>query len=328
MLPHILRTIRPVKRRHGLFRFRLSGALLFMAVSSFAPGRFAAAPAAAAEKPTVVNVWPAEAPGGTPGASGSEEVRERKDTAGPVRLITNVTKPTITIIRPTAHANGAAMLICPGGGYSFLAWDREGENVAKWLNSNGVTGIILKYRVAPAPGKSVHMQPPAEPLQDAQRALSLVRSKASEWDIDPKRIGVIGFSAGGHLATALETGFDHRAYQPIDAVDEVSCRPDFAVIVYPGYLVADGSDKLVPAIRVRKDCPPTFIVVAANDRISSVDSVVLYQALKKAGVPVELHVYTKGGHGFGVGSGATANWTTVCADWLRNQGLLESPSGR
>lgn len=280
----------------------------------------------AAEKPLVVDVWPGTAPGGTPGATGKETVREGKRGNHRDRFLTNVIKPTLTVFRPAGRASGTAIIICPGGGYSSVAWDREGEDVANWLTSVGVTGIILKYRVAPAPGKTVHMQPPGEPLQDAQRALSLVRSKATEWNLDPKHIGILGFSAGGHLAASLASNYDRRAYQPIDTVDSVSCRPDFAVLGYPGYLVTDGTDNLAPTIHVRKEYPPTFIVVAADDRISATDSVVMYQALRKVGVSAELHIYATGGHGFGVGSGETASWPGLCAEWMRSGGWLK-PAG-
>jgi acetyl esterase/lipase len=164
------------------------------------------------------------------------------------------------------------------------------------------------------------------PLQDAQRALSLVRSKADDWGLDPRRIGILGFSAGGHLAAAAATNFDRRAYEPGDAVDQVSCRPDFAVLVYPAYLVARDKDELAPDIRARKECPPMFFVHAGDDRVKADNSVLLYLALKHAGVPAELHVYASGGHGFGLrpsGQPCSA-WPQRCADWLRAQGLLKS----
>src|SRR5579885_3239569 len=194
--------------RLSTFRFPVLAAIASVAAAWWLPPL-----AVADEKPRVVNIWPGQPPGGTPDSTGGEEtVREGKRGTHRDRFLTNITKPTITILRPADHGNGAAVVICPGGGYSWLAWDREGEDIARWLNSLGVTGIVLKYRVAPAPGKHVRMQPPSEPLQDAQRALSLVRSKASEWNIDPKRIGIVGFSAGGHLAASLATHFDRRSY--------------------------------------------------------------------------------------------------------------------
>src|SRR5438132_1804502 len=201
-------------------------------------------PAAGADKPLVVNLWPGKAPDET-GTIGAERVRmspklDRKqvEVTEPTRMVTNVTRPTITIYRPTKNkANGTAVLICPGGGYWNLYWQLEGEEVAAWLNSLGVTGIILKYRVPRRPGEP-EKEPARRPLQDAQRAVSLVRSNAKEWGIDPKRIGIVGFSAGGHLAVATATSFDKRTYEPSDDIDKVSCRPDFAVLVYSGYLRA------------------------------------------------------------------------------------------
>jgi acetyl esterase/lipase len=171
------------------------------------------------------------------------------------------------------------------------------------------------------------MTAPLEPLQDAQRALSLVRSKAQEWGLDPRRIGMMGFSAGAHLTAAAETNFDRRSYEPIDDIDRVSCRPDFAVVLYAGLLV-DNEDKsrLRPTIRVSKDSPPTFFAMAANDQMAVENSLTMFQALWKAGVPVEMHIYTTGGHGFGLRPSADpcSTWPQRCAEWLRNQGLLQS----
>src|ERR687887_242224 len=178
---------------------------------------------------TVIDVWPGDVPDDY-GPIGEETFRPpwSEESKG-AEWLTNVTKPTLTVYRPVKDQDtGAAMLICPGGGYWNLAWDLEGEEVAAWLNSLGMTGIVLKYRVPRRPGQPVPLPPPG-PLLDAQRALSLVRSKAGEWGIDPNRIGMVGFSAGGHLALAVATGFETRAYEPIDAIDQVSCRPDFAV---------------------------------------------------------------------------------------------------
>ena len=160
------------------------------------------------------------------------------------RMITNVTRPSITIHRPAKEKEtGTAMLICPGGGYWNLYWELEGEEVAAWLNSLGITGIILKYRV-PRHADEVKTEPAKRPLQDAQRAVSLVRSRADEWGIKPERIGMIGFSAGGHLAIATATRFENRVYEPQDDVDKVSCRPNFAILAYSGYLKVKDKDEL------------------------------------------------------------------------------------
>jgi len=186
-----------------------------------------------AAEPVVVNVWPGKTPGDV-GIEGEETTRiyESALLSGPTKLITNVTKPTLTIYSPPqGKNNGTAMLICPGGGYHNLFWELEGEEVAAWLNSQGMTGIILKYR-CPRRSGDIKGEPPLGPLLDAQRAASLVRSRAKEWGIDPGKIGMVGFSAGGHLAIATATSFEKRLYEPIDAIDEVSCRPDFPIGCY------------------------------------------------------------------------------------------------
>ena len=211
-----------------------------------------------AEKPVVIDVWPGKAPGET-GNIGEEKVLEQKANEKQVKRLTNVTKPTLTIYRPAKDKDtGAAVLICPGGGYNILAWDLEGEEVASWLNSIGVTGIVLKYRVPRRPDQPKD-KPPIGALQDAQRALSLVRSKAKELGIDPKRLGMLGFSAGGHLTAWASTNFDKRAYEPLDDVDKISCRPDCAVLIYPGGLVAKDKDELDSSIRVSKETPPLYL---------------------------------------------------------------------
>jgi acetyl esterase/lipase len=284
------------------------------------------------DKPLVIAIWPGKAPEDA-GKIGPEKFFELKvggkpyHVAGkPTRWLTNVTKPTLTVYRPAKDKDtGAAVLICPGGGYHNLGWDVEGEEVAAWLNSLGVTGIILKYRCPRRPG-DVEGEPPAGPLKDAQRAVSLVRSKAKEWGIDPKRIGMMGFSAGGHLTAATATHFDRRTYEPIDEIDKVSCRPDFGVLAYSGYLKHKDRDELAPGLRVPAGTPPLFLVHASDDAVSEVGhSVILYLALKRAGVPAELHVYATGGHGFGVrpSDQPCATWTRSCADWMRNRGVLK-----
>ncbi len=240
-----------------------------------------------------------------------------------MKIVAGVTRPTISVYRPAKDKDtGTAVLICPGGGYSVLAMDLEGEEVAAWLNSIGVTGIVLKYRV-PRHADKAH----AMPLMDAQRAMSLVRPRAAKWNIDPKRIGILGFSAGGHLAAATSTNFDKRRYAPIDDIDKLSARPDFAVLIYPAYLAT--KDKLAPEIRVDKNTPPTFFAHANNDGVSPENSVAMYLALKHAGVSAELHVYTNGGHGFGLRpttTSAAPTWPARCEEWLRLRGLLKKTS--
>src|SRR6185437_6501860 len=200
----------------------------------------------------------------------------------PTRWLTNVTRPAIHIYRPTeSKQTGVSMLICPGGGYHNLGWDVEGTEIAEWLNSLGITGIILKYRCPRRPGDEKNV-PPIGPLKDAQRAISLVRSRAKEWNLDAKKIGMVGFSAGGHLVGAACTNFDKRSYQAIDAIDRISCRPDFGIMCYSGYFkVKDG---LSPTVKTPADAPPLMFVHATDDTISDVEhSVQFYLALKRAG---------------------------------------------
>jgi acetyl esterase/lipase len=290
-----------------------------------------AAPLIAADKPLVVELWPGKAPDET-GTIGPETVRmspkldkKQVEVTEPTRLVTNVTRPSITIYRPAKDKDtGTAMIICPGGGYWNLYWELEGEEVAAWLNSLGVTGIVLKYRV-PRRADDVRGEPARRPLQDAQRAVSLVRHNATKWGIDPRHIGMIGFSAGGHLAIATATSFEKRTYEPQDDIDKVSCRPDFAIPVYSGYLKAKDKDELAPGLHVPKDTPPVFLVHGGADIVSDPEhSLVMYRALKRAGVPAELHIYATAAHDFGVrpSDHPYYTWTRSCADWLRHQGLL------
>jgi acetyl esterase/lipase len=192
-----------------------------------------------------------------------------------------------------------------------------------------VTGIVLKYRVPRRPGDAKD-KPPIWPLQDAQRAMSLVRGKAKDWGLDPKRIGMLGFSAGGHLTAATATNFDKRAYDTIDEIDKVSCRPDFAVLIYPGGLTAKDKDELAPEIRVTAESPPAFFAHAGDDKVKADNSALMYLALKRAGVPAELHVYASGGHGFGLRPSAQpcSKWPESCAAWMRSQGFLLPASGQ
>jgi acetyl esterase/lipase len=294
---------------------------------------FASIPAFAAE-PLVVELWPGKTPGDL-GITRQETSRiHASPLVGPTKLITNVSKPTLTIYRPASDTNTqTAMVICPGGGYWDLYWELEGEEVAAWLNSAGMTGVILKYRCPRRPG-DVRGEPPLGPLLDAQRAVSLVRSRAAEWGIDPKRIGIVGFSAGGHLALATATGFARRLYDPIDAIDQVSCRPDFAVACYSGYLKPKDRDGIRADLRIPPDTPPIFLAHASDDTESyggsnAENSAFMYLALKRAGIPTELHIYATGDHDFGVRQNEKlpSSWTGLCLKWLRSRGLL-TPSAR
>ena len=297
-------------------------------------GLLVAMPTLAGE-PLVVDLWPGKTPGDV-GIKGQETSRiHQSPLVGPTKLITNVTKPTLTIYQPPRDKNtGTAMLICPGGGYWDLYWELEGEEVAAWLNSVGMTGIILKYRCPRRPG-DVRGEPPLGPQLDAQRAVSLVRSRAAEWGIDPKRIGMVGFSAGGHLALATATGFAKRTYEPIDAIDKVSCRPDFAVLCYSGYLKAKDKDEIRPGLRIPADTPPIFLAHASDDNESyggsdAENSAIMYLALKRAGIPAELHIYATGDHDFGVRQNEKlpSSWTQLCVNWLRSQHLLTSSTSK
>lgn len=282
-------------------------------------------------KPEVVRLWAGAAPDEndpvppeTTRPSPKSDPRQVEITAT-TTLVTNVSTPTLTVFRPAKGKDvGTAVLVCPGGGYWNLFWQLEGEEVAAWLNSLGVTAFVLKYRV-PRRKDDVKNEPARRPLQDAQRAVSLVRSKAKAWGIDPRRIGIMGFSAGGHLAFATATAFDRRTYKADDDVDAVSCRPDFAVSVYSGYLKAKDRDGLSAGLSVPKGTPPVFLAHGGADPISDPEhSVTAYLALKRAGASAELHVYADTTHDFAVrkvGKPCDA-WTRGCAEWMKQQGML------
>lgn len=287
----------------------------------------ALATAAVAADPIVVTLWPGPAPGDA-GLTASEKERiYPSKIVGPTKLVTNVTQPTITVLRPPAGMNtGTAMIICPGGGYWDLFWELEGEEVAAWLNSVGITGVILKYRV-PRRADEPKGEPPPGPLLDAQRAVSVVRSRAAEWGIDPRRIGIVGFSAGGHLALATATSFERRRYERVDAHDDASSRPDFAVLCYSGFLKAKDRDELWPGLSIPGGTPPVLLTHTSDDTISSSEhSAIMYLALKRAGIPAELHIYATGDHDFGVRQNGRlpASWTRLCVDWLRSFDLLKA----
>jgi acetyl esterase/lipase len=308
--------------------------LTLTALAPFAAWVTAPAPQGGPDKPLVVDLWPGKPPDEAADI-GPEKVvmspkldRKQVEVTESTRMITNVTKPTLTIYRPAKEKDtGTAILICPGGGYWNLYWELEGEEVAAWLNDLGVTGILLKYRVPRRPDEPKG-EPARRPLQDAQRAVSLVRSKAKEWGIAPDRIGMVGFSAGGHLAVATATSFPKRTYDVVDAADKVSCRPDFAIGVYSGYLKMKDKQELAAGLTIPKDTPPIFLAHGGEDLISTPDhSAVFYLALQRAGVSAELHIYAKSAHDFGVRKNdhPCSAWTRDCADWLGHQGFLKKP---
>lgn len=269
-------------------------------------------------------VWPQSAPGAPANPAPEVDTTTAKDNvvAGrPVVRLGNVSAPALALYAPKGKNTGAAVVVFPGGGYRILAIDLEGTEVCDWLSSAGITCVLLKYRVpdtGPYPKSSAA-------LQDAQRALGIVRSHAADWHIDPDRIGVLGFSAGAHLAAALSTHFDQRLYDPIDAADTLSCRPDFAVIVYPGYLaVAEQNFAPNAEIHVTEKTPPSFIVQAEDDPVHVENSAVYFLALKNANVSAEMHLYAKGGHGYGLRRTTlpVTAWPRLVETWLHTIQVL------
>jgi acetyl esterase/lipase len=272
----------------------------------------------------------------------------------PVVAVSNVMQPTMTVYSPTGKNTGAAVVVFPGGGYQILAIDLEGTEVCDWMTAKGITCVLLKYRVTDVGEypKSGPYPESAMALEDAQRALGLVRFHAAEWHIDPHKIGVLGFSAGGHLAAAVSNHFERRVYKPVDAADKVSCRPDFAVVIYPGHLswpaaqwdakqgarkfalpnpdhlsAADKSLLLNPDLHVTKQTPPTFLLQNEDDHVDNVDdSLAYYIALKQAGVPVEMHLYAQGGHAFGLRRTTlpVTAWPVLAETWMGTIGILET----
>jgi len=263
-----------------------------------------------------LNLWPHGAAASSAPEVDTTSAKDNLIAGKPVIRLGNVSVPTLTVYEPPGKNTDAAVVIFPGGGYHILAIDLEGTEVCDWLNSVGITCVLVKYRVpdsGPYPKSSAA-------LQDAQRALGIVRSHASEWHVDPNRVGVLGFSAGAHLAAALSTHFEHRLYDPIDAADQVSCRPDFAVIVYPGYLaLAEQNFTPNPEIHVTGQTPPTFIVQAEDDPVHVENSTVYFQALKNTNVPAEMHLYAQGGHGYGLRRTELpiTAWPKLVETWLQ-----------
>jgi acetyl esterase/lipase len=289
--------------------------LVTLPTSSRAVG---AEPPAAAEP---IAIWPGDAPG-EKGDIGAEYNAAAKDNK--IR-IANVTRPTIAVRHASPDKDtGAAVLVCPGGAYNRLAMDIEGEDIARWLNDNGVTAILLKYRVPRRAGREKH----EAPLQDIQRAMGIVRHRAKEWDIDPSRLGVIGFSAGGHLSATLCGDNEARSYPPVDDADKESCRPDFALLIYPFYMTTDAdTTKLAPEVHVTAKNPPSFLVMTQDDRVFYAYTFAL--AMKAAKAPLEMHIFPTGGHGYGLGKkeGGTSEWPALAADWLKRNGWLTRKSG-
>lgn len=275
---------------------------------------------------TQTPIWPGTPPDLQPAAG-----PEVSSTA----WVENVSTPTMTVYVPAGKNTGVAVIVFPGGGFMGLAMDLEGTEICDWLTAKGITCVLSKYRV---PGSEDYYDPKLHrrvipkaltAFEDAQRTISLVRSRAAQWGVDPKKIGVMGFSAGGYLAAKTSTEFSHRAYKPVDEADKQSCRPDFSVPIYPGHLwkPREGSSelRLNPLIHVTHETPPTFLLQAEDDHVDGVEQVLTYyNALKKAGVPVEMHLYAHGGHAFGIRptDQPITHWPSLVETWLVTIGIL------
>jgi acetyl esterase/lipase len=241
----------------------------------------------------------------------------------PCLAVVNVSKPTMTVYSPKGANTGVAVAVFPGGGYQCLAIDLEGTEICDWLTSKGITAVLLKYR-APTPRVGRYRESPLA-LEDAQRTVGLLRFHAPKWHINPHKIGVIGFSAGGHMVTAISTHFENRLYAPVDAADKESCRPDFAIALYPGHLwERDQNLRLNPNVPVTSNTPPAFLLQAQNDPVDNVNnSLAYYIALKKAKVPVEMHLYAQGGHAYGLRRTTfpITEWPQLVERWLGTIGM-------
>jgi acetyl esterase/lipase len=271
-----------------------------------------------------MNLWPATAPGEVAGEVGEEEKRIPKDGSNDVLRIANVCDPILTIFPVDEEkSNRTAVIVCPGGGYNILAYEHEGTQVCEWLNQLGVTAVLLKYRVPRRKNRAPH----DAPLQDAQRALGIVRKNAADWSIDPNKIGILGFSAGGNLAMMALTSFSERTYDPIDEADAISCRPDFGILIYPAYLVNRSKrDKLFPEITINDQTPPCFFAHTGDDHVPAEGSLLAYYELEKAGVEgSELHIYPYGGHGYGMKktNKPVSQWPKRAGEWMKAMGWLE-----
>lgn len=281
---------------------------------------------------TQIPLWPGAAPDLQP-VPGPETATVSKELlAGKTATaVTNVTRPTMTVYAPDGKNTGTAVLVIPGGGFQMLAIDFEGTEVCDWLTSRGVTCVVLKYRVPSEPYvwkcdcRPHNLSLSTQSLQDVQRAMRLVRFHAAQWHIDPHKIGVLGFSAGGYLVAEISTNFERHLYTPVDGADEVSSRPDFAMPIYPGHLATTGN-RLNPNVPVTANTPVTFLVQAEDDYVDGVEqSLVYYNGLMKAHVPVEMHLYAHGGHAFGLRRTVSpiTDWPRLAEVWLRTIGMLD-----
>jgi acetyl esterase/lipase len=318
-----------------MFRSPLRLALCVFAFSLFSV-------LACAAEPIEIPLWPDGAPGAPAQADPESWVNNDKN-GGQDNHVRNVNQPSVKVFLPDPDkATGAAVVICPGGGYHILAIDKEGNDIARWLNQFGVAGIVLKYRLPHPDGAPAYAHD--VPLRDAQRAIALTRSKAAEWKLEPDRIGIMGFSAGGHLASTASTHFNKGKADAPDPIDRLNCRPDFSILIYPvisfqnGITHTGSRENLIGAnakedlvrlysneLQVTAETPPAFLIHTEDDPVSTENSLVYYQALRKAQVPAEMHLYPKGGHGYGIlQQGETVNtWPKRCEEWMAKMGWLE-----
>lgn len=269
----------------------------------------------------VFNLWSGTPPGDKGGIPAESSKPTTLGALLPTQTI-NVSIPNMTVFAPErGTANGVSVIVCPGGGFHELEMEKEGERPARWLSNLGVTAFVLKYRVPDREGESEHLAA----IQDIQRAIRIVRSNAQAWKLDPDKIGVMGFSAGAALGVYAATGYDQATYPAADAADNVSCRPDFGAIIYPGGLLERGTDRLSDMVKVTKDTPPLFIVDAEFDRVNSDNSTLLFLAMKHAGAQAELHMYTAGVHGFALRPGPNPHttWPDRLRDWMVSEGFMK-----
>jgi len=264
-----------------------------------------------APAPRIIPLWPQGVPAPHDASLVETSDTREKATGGSITRISNVSEPSLTFYPAKSRNPSQTVLVCPGGGYGILAWDLEGTEVAEWLNSIGISAAVLKYRVN---------QNREGALQDAQRVLGVLRHNAKEWNLDTKRIGVLGFSAGGHLSGSLSNSWRERNYPMLDAADAVSCRPDFTVLVYPAYL-GDQNFEFVEDFKLDSQAPPAFVVQTQDDKKYFPSAIAYNTALLRAGIPAELHTFPTGGHGYGLRPSAypVSGWKDLCRDWLLRQ---------
>lgn len=277
---------------------------------------FIAATAFAADEPRKIEVWRGLPPGETQLSAG-ETLPVRANENPPATRIAKITQPLLEVYEPPADKRtGVGVIILPGGGYNYVVQDKEGSEAARWLNTLGATAYVLRYRTKNDDAKIPLWK---RPVQDGQRAISLLRANAAEWKLNPGKIGILGFSAGGQAAALVTTRFDEREYAAADDVDKQSCRPDFALLIYPWNLWDAKSGKLLDEIRITAKTPPTFLLHTHDDASSSLGSVYFYAGLKQQKVPAELHVFQAGGHGYGMRpvAGTTIHtWPVAAEAWL------------